>query len=279
MNRSNFQARTVTGLSMVFLILLSLYFSTWAFAAIILIVLVLGLAEFYSLTGNGQVKPQRMFGIAAGILWYAATALIGFKGDLTDLFFLIVLPVPILFLPFVIEIFTGRENPLQNVALTILGLVYIALPLSFLALMAAKSHLMVFGMPAFLVGYLLITWIFDTAAYLFGSLFGRTKFFERISPKKTWEGLIAGIIVAIMATAGLYLIVESVSLADWAVLLVLVLIFGTFGDLVESLFKRSLNIKDSGSILPGHGGILDRFDTILLSAPFVFLYFFLRSGF
>lgn len=279
MNRSNFRARTITGLSMVFLILLSLYFSIWAFSAIIFIVLVLGLSEFYSLAGNDHMKPQRFFGIASAATWYVATVLIAYTGDLFDMFFLVVLPLPFLFLPFIIEIYRKNENPLLNIAITLSGLIYISLPLSFLPLMAGKSEVTLFGMPAFLLGYLLITWILDTVAYLFGSAFGKTKFFERISPKKTWEGLIAGSVAAILLTIALSMLVDSISLPEWGVLLLIVLIFGTFGDLIESLFKRSLKIKDSGTILPGHGGILDRFDTILISAPFVFLYFFLRSGF
>lgn len=278
MNRSNFRARTITGLSMVFLILLALWINIWAFAVIVFAVIVLGLSEFYSLVGINSIKPQRFFGITASVVWYVASVFIAYLGDLFDVLYLIVLPIPFLFLPFVIEIFTGREHPLQNVAVTLLGMIYIAMPLSFLPLMAGKGTATLLGMPAFLLGYLIITWVFDTGAYLIGSAFGKTKLFERISPKKTWEGLAGGVLFAMLVTAGLYLVVDSVSWTDWGVLLLIVLVFGTFGDLIESLFKRSLKIKDSGTILPGHGGILDRFDTILISAPFVFLYFFLRSG-
>jgi len=101
--------------------------------------------------------------------------------------------------------------------------------------------------------------------------------FERISPKKTWEGTIAGAVVALLFAFSLSLIVADISRTDWFVLAMLVMVFGTFGDLTESLLKRSLNIKDSGNILPGHGGILDRFDTIFISSPFVFLYFIVRN--
>lgn len=132
------------------------------------------------------------------------------------------------------------------------------------------------GLPVILVGYFSFTWIYDTAAYLYGRQFGKHKFFERISPKKTWEGTIAGGVVTLLLAFGLHFLVKELPLADWLVLAALVIFFGTHGDLVESLLKRSLNIKDSGKILPGHGGILDRFDTMLISAPFVFLYFFFR---
>ena len=133
-------------------------------------------------------------------------------------------------------------------------------------------------MPIILVGYFIFTWIYDTAAYLYGRQFGKHKLFERISPKKTWEGTIAGVIVTFLSSIGLYFLVNILPLTDWLVLATIVVVFGTHGDLVESLLKRSLNIKDSGTILPGHGGILDRFDTMLISAPFVFLYFFFRQA-
>ena len=131
--------------------------------------------------------------------------------------------------------------------------------------------------PAYLTAYFLITWIYDTGAYLVGKNFGKHKFFERISPKKTWEGTIGGTMVALLAAAGYYFITEGTQLIHLLVLTALIILFGTFGDLAESLFKRSLNLKDSGNILPGHGGILDRFDTIFVSAPFVFLYFVFQT--
>ena len=106
---------------------------------------------------------------------------------------------------------------------------------------------------------------------------GKHKLFERISPKKTWEGTIAGTLVTGLTAGGFSCLVPGILLADWMMLALLVVIFGSFGDLTESMIKRSLNIKDSGNILPGHGGILDRFDTFFISAPFVFLYFVLRN--
>jgi phosphatidate cytidylyltransferase len=263
---------------MVFLIILSLFLSKWMFAAILLAVVILGLWEFYSLISSDSIKPHKILGTAFGALWFSVSTLIAFRGSFTDLFFLIILPIPFIFIPFIREIWAKNPNPLQNVALTILGMIYIAFPISLLAFMQGTTETKFLGMPAFLLGYLLITWVYDTGAYLFGVKFGKTKFFERISPKKTWEGTISGAAASVLLTAGLWRLVPDIALFDWAILLLIVMVFGTFGDLVESLFKRSLNIKDSGSILPGHGGILDRFDTIFLSAPFVFLYFFLRNG-
>ena len=120
-------------------------------------------------------------------------------------------------------------------------------------------------------------WINDTGAYLYGKQFGRHKFFERISPKKTWEGTMAGAILTLAFAFLFHHLAPTLPLVHWIALAIHVVLFGTHGDLAESLIKRSLNIKDSGSILPGHGGILDRFDTMLVSAPFVFLYLFFTN--
>ena len=139
-----------------------------------------------------------------------------------------------------------------------------------------KTGFYFLGFPAFLTGYFIITWAYDTGAYLYGRQFGKHKLFERISPKKTWEGTIGGSGIALLVALVLFFIVKDVNLFDWIALTIMILVFGTFGDLVESLIKRNLKIKDSGSVLPGHGGILDRFDSILISAPFVFLYFIFR---
>jgi phosphatidate cytidylyltransferase len=274
---NNFWARTITGLSMVFLIIASLYFSPWAFAFIFLLITVFGLWEFYTVTSNGDCKPQRWTGTVLGTAWYLFIAILSLlldegAGILFGFAFL-----PLLFIPFIFELFRKKEKPLLNVAVTVLGLIYVALPLSLLNTMNhAEAGNILGSFPAFLLGYFMITWVYDTGAYLVGITFGKHKFFERISPKKTWEGTIGGVIIAIPITYGLYAISSGILFADWFALLGLVIFFGTLGDLVESLFKRSLNIKDSGTLLPGHGGILDRFDTIFLSATFVFLYFHLR---
>ena len=274
---NNFWTRTITGLSLVFLIIASLYFSRWAFAVIFLAVTILGLWEFYSVTTTDDCKPQKWIGTVLGTMWYIFIALISLLMDAGAVLFVGFIFLPLLFIPFIFELYRKKERPLINIAVTILGLTYVALPLSLLNAMNYTNHgNILYHFPAFLLGYFMITWIYDTGAYLVGKNFGKHKFFERISPKKTWEGTIGGVVVAAAATYGLYCISSGIPLVDWIALMILVVIFGTFGDLAESLLKRSLNLKDSGNILPGHGGILDRFDTIFLSATFVFLYFNLR---
>ncbi len=275
---NNFWARTITGLSMVFLILAALFLDRFFFAAIFLVVVILGLLEFYSITVTEECKPQKYTGTILGTLLYLLiTGFFLFHGP-QPLTFSMIFLLPIFFIPIVVELYRKKEKALVNAAVTIFGLIYIALPVSLLNVMNDPIGGTVFHhFPAYLTAYFLITWIYDTGAYLVGKNFGKHKLFERISPKKTWEGTIGGTVVALAAAGGFYFITEGTQLIHLLVLTGLIILFGTFGDLAESLFKRSLNLKDSGNILPGHGGILDRFDTIFVSAPFVFLYFVFQT--
>lgn len=272
---SNFWARTITGLSMVFLVLAALYIDRLFFAGIFLVVVILGLLEFYSITTTEKYKPQKISGTILGILLYLGISSYHFFQRPVQVVFPLFLFLPVLFTPFIIELFRKKDTPLINVAFTILGIIYVAFPLSMLNEMNDPQCGLAFKhFPTFLTMYFLITWIYDTGAYLVGKSFGKHKFFERISPKKTWEGVIGGTIIALAAAFGFSFIADDrIHLVHLLILTLLIVIFGTFGDLTESLFKRALNLKDSGKILPGHGGILDRFDTIFISAPFVFLYF------
>ncbi len=279
---NNFWARTITGLSMVFFLFAALYFSERMVAAIFFMVTLLGLWEFFSLITSESSQPQRLYGTMAGGILYLCVAWIhfstfSFSGAWINLLPFI-LPLPMIFLIFILEIWRKKTTPVTNIALTVMGILYIAVPFSLLILLNGPDKVHFLGFPAILTGYFILTWFYDTGAYLYGKQFGRHKFFERISPKKTWEGTIAGAIVALLTALGFSFLVPQVGAIDWFALTIIILVFGTLGDLVESLFKRSLNIKDSGTILPGHGGILDRFDTILISAPFVFLYLFLRNA-
>jgi phosphatidate cytidylyltransferase len=280
---SNFWARTITGLSMVFILLAALFFSGWVFAAIFLLIAILGMWEFYGLIASETCHPQKIYGTLAGALIFIAGGLSYMEVFPRNEFnqswgstLPFIIPIPFIFLSFVVEIYRNKSNPLTNIATTVLGFLYIALPLSLLVFFTRPGALTAFGMPVILTSYFAFTWMNDTAAYLYGKQYGKHKFFERISPKKTWEGTIAGAVATFLLAFGLHFLVPAMPMADWLALACLVVFFGTHGDLVESLLKRSLNIKDSGTILPGHGGILDRFDTMLISAPFVFLYFFFQ---
>jgi phosphatidate cytidylyltransferase len=126
--------------------------------------------------------------------------------------------------------------------------------------------------PGIVVGFFLLIWANDTGAYLSGISFGRHKLFERISPKKTWEGFIGGLILAVLVSWLVSGWLGVVGKFNWVVIAALISIAGTYGDLVESMLKRSLGVKDSGKIMPGHGGFLDRFDSAIISFPLVYLF-------
>ena len=182
---------------------------------------------------------------------------------------------------FVSELYTKANDPINNWAYTMLGQMYIALPLSMINVLAFRQadnqiyfyHLLPLSVFIFL-------WTNDTGAYCSGSLFGKHKLFPRISPAKSWEGSIGGgILVLLVATLIGYLETQStaptnLTIPQWLGLGLVVVVFGTWGDLVESLFKRTLGIKDSGNILPGHGGMLDRFDSSLMAIPASVVYLY-----
>lgn len=151
-----------------------------------------------------------------------------------------------------------------------LGLVYIALPLGLMVNLRLNHSW--HSVPVIPLGIIFCLWINDTMAYIVGSLIGKTKFFPTISPKKTWEGTLGGIVLTILAGVLYGLFGHTYTLIDWVAIAAITAVFGTIGDLLESKIKRMAEVKDSGSLMPGHGGLLDRFDSLLLATPFVWLY-------
>jgi phosphatidate cytidylyltransferase len=173
-------------------------------------------------------------------------------------------------LMFIAELYRKTDNPGANLAFTLLGFFYIAIP------MGLSGYLVYPGFngskgfyPWILFGVTLTIWIFDSGAYIVGTSRGKHRLFERISPKKSWEGVIGGGVAALLAGTLNGWLFPVLELKSWLVISMIVIIFGTFGDLVESMLKRSLHLKDSGSFLPGHGGFLDRFDSYLFVVPVV----------
>jgi len=173
----------------------------------------------------------------------------------------------------IVQLYRPKQNALRSLERSFLAMGYVALPVSML------NGIMSITAPRLLLGMFIFIWLYDTGAYCFGMLFGKHRLFERISPKKSWEGVIGGVAACIAgAYASFYWFDEFFQvpdLATWIGLSVVVAVFSTFGDLVESLIKRSVGVKDSGSIIPGHGGVLDRIDSLLLVAPAVLIYLLL----
>jgi phosphatidate cytidylyltransferase len=172
----------------------------------------------------------------------------------------------------VTELFKKNEHYIANIALLLFGIVYVAIPFALLNLLFFAGDQFTSSFPWILAGLFLVIWINDTFAYLTGILIGRHKLFERVSPKKTWEGTIGGFVFSIAAGIALYYFSDTLLLWQWLALAGLIAVAGDFGDLVESMIKRSFNMKDSGSIMPGHGGVLDRFDSLLLAIPVAIIF-------
>lgn len=202
----------------------------------------------------------------------AAAHVYSMIGKAGECIVLVVIPV---MLAFIHELFRGGKNPAQVIGSYLLGVFYVSLPVMLLFWIATPDA---YYKPNRVFGLLWLVWTNDTLAYLVGSRIGKNKLFERISPKKTWEGTIGGIVGTIAMAWVLAQYVPDFSPAQWLALGGVVSIFGTLGDLVESMLKRSAGVKDSGSLFPGHGGFLDRFDAFLFMLPFAWLAVVLLGG-
>jgi phosphatidate cytidylyltransferase len=225
--------------------------------------------EFYELAEKGSYRPQKYFGIAIGIVFFIICYL-NTSGILPENFLLIIIfPV---FLMFITELYRNADDNFKNLAFSVLGLIYVALPFAILNYIAVNSFTKNVFKPLFLFPFFFMLWSNDTGAYITGVLIGKHKLFEKISPKKTWEGSFGGLIFTLIAAYIISIFYNELNLLQWFGFAAIIVVFGTYGDLAESLFKRRTGVKDSGTILPGHGGMLDRFDSALFAAPMIFLY-------
>lgn len=224
------------------------------------------LYEFYGIVRKDDVRPMVFLGLLAMVI---LGALIGLHCLGIIPFIKVWLFVPFFSILFIWALFQKRNLPFNDIGYTILGIVYAGIPFLFFVALGFVKGSFNYYIP---LGFLLILWSNDTGAYLAGRSFGKHKLFERISPNKTWEGFIGGVVLAVAIAFNLEQYFGSLSQWEWASMALIVGVFGTLGDLVESMLKRSLGVKDSGNILPGHGGLLDRFDGLLMAAPLVFLF-------
>lgn len=277
---NNFIVRTITGILFVAVVVCSFLRPQ---AMVLLFALITGLTiwEFTGLVNDREkVTVNRLISTVAGVYFFFAVA--GFSSDLTPSAVFIPYLVSIIYL-MVAELYLKNEDPIHDWAYTMMAQLYIALPISLLNTLA--FHLTPQGLVTYdavlPLSVFVFLWMNDTGAYLCGSLLGKHKLFPRISPGKSWEGSIGGGILVITIAVLVWYLTEQyqlnqlgLSALEWAGLGLTVVIFGTWGDLVESLFKRTLGIKDSGNILPGHGGMLDRFDSSLLAIPAAVVYLY-----
>ncbi|MDQ3050018.1 MAG: phosphatidate cytidylyltransferase [Bacteroidota bacterium] len=275
---NNFVQRAVTGLSFAFIMTAAILFSPWSFVAVFFLISSLGLVEFYKLMKSDYTEPQVLSGLLiAQSLLLLLTYLLWNHSD----FDWMLVAIPMMAVVFIAELFRNKTHPFQNIAITLLGILYLSVPVALMIKIA-------FGFTPgdqdpyhgeVIMGCIFLVWASDTGAYLIGSRIGKHRMFERISPKKSWEGFFGGLFTALLAAWLISVFFSDLNVLEWIVISIIIVITGTLGDLVESMLKRSIGVKDSGTILPGHGGILDRFDALLISMPFVFFYLFLAGKF
>lgn len=279
----NFLVRTASGAVLLGIVLAAIFSGVWGYGALLLFITVVGVWEFYGLARAKGSEPQRGMGMLMSIVLFFA----GFvpslyiynvidKSELlVDGLLLLMLCAILLVLTFVIEVFRNRKTPIYNIATTIMGTLYVALPMATLMIIPAILNEVIYcsdtWIPWVFLFYLLLVWGNDVFAYLVGVTMGKHRMCERLSPKKSWEGFAGGIAGSI-AVGAIAAAVLGGSYGVWIGLAVVVALSSVVGDLIESMFKRDAGVKDSGSIMPGHGGILDRFDALIISAPFALIY-------
>ena len=264
---NNLTQRIITGVLGSAGIIAAVSISEWLYCAVFFIICLFALLEFYKLVGLDGLVPQKTFGTFCGISIFLLSFFIE-RGDLSDRYYFLIFPI--VSCVYMIKLYKKFERkPFTNIAFNFLGIFYVAVPFALLNVAVFENDVYNYEI---IFGLLFILWASDTGAYFAGTFLGKRKLFERISPKKSWEGFFGGALLAMIFAYGLSIYFHSLTQTQWLIIGVIIIVGGTFGDLVESLLKRSIEIKDSGSSLPGHGGFLDRFDGLFISAPFIVAY-------
>ena len=273
----NLIQRTIFGAIYIATIIAALTLSEWVFLAICMVFIVFGTMEFYELSNgreNVKLLPKALdvFG-GLSMMWLVVSL------AQTSVWRMPIVNTEVTFMPLmvylisriVVQLYTKENNPLNNLAYSFMCLLYVALPVALMPIIYYVT-----GGPLLLLAMFVMIWCNDTGAYVIGSKFGqhgRYRLFPRISPKKSWEGFFGGILFSIIAAILMNLyVIDTLSMTKMIGLALVVSIFATWGDLAESLIKRTVGVKDSGKFMPGHGGILDRIDSLLLVVPVMLCY-------
>jgi len=262
--------RTITGIVLVIVMLTAIIASQYSYALLFLIILIGGISEYSNLFKDSEVKPNKGLSYSISVVIFSISFLIA-QGTLGTNYLFCFFPMMLIILA--AELYRKKAKPLENMAATIFSVTYLAMPL-------ALIHFLVFPeilpgnnfSPKILIALFSLIWIYDSGAYLVGVSIGKHRLFERISPLKSWEGAIGGTLIAIGAGYFISGYIPEIKMIHWIAISVLTVVSSTFGDLSESMLKRYFGIKDSGNILPGHGGVLDRFDSLFFAAPVVVTY-------
>ncbi len=265
---NNLIKRSLTSIVLVSTMLACFYLSEYTFAALFLLIMLGMLNEFFTITESLDFSPHRWIISIVSTCIFIVSFLVS-SGRLNAVWFFILFPI--LLITFAHELFADKKSPIQNIAFGLVAITYITVPLSlsnylvFSNPLSATTDASIYS-PKLFLALMVIIWTYDSCAYLFGVSLGKHKLFKRISPKKSWEGAIGGLVCALIA-ASIISNYTSISLMHWLLMSFCIVCASTMGDLTESMIKRQFGIKDSGTIFPGHGGLLDRFDSILFAIP------------
>lgn len=270
---NNFIKRTLTGLIFVGILISAILYSPYTFAILFSLITALTLWEFYGLLKHYQDAALERVANTAGGVYLFLSCFLNASGMVGGIIFLPYL----LFIMYTLirELYAKAPNPINNWAFTFFAQIYCAGSFSLMNYLAFQSNevaSMLNYAPWLILSVFIFVWLNDTGAFLVGSLIGKHKLFERISPKKSWEGFWGGFVIVLAGSQAIAFIEPLISHIHWFVMSAVVVLFATWGDLTESLLKRTLGVKDSGNILPGHGGMLDRFDSVLMALPAAYIY-------
>jgi phosphatidate cytidylyltransferase len=258
--------RTLTGGVYVASVLAAICFNPIISSIYFGIIGLVALSEFYNVAKNKYQISNSILAYLTAIALYTTVVLYSFNIDFK---LPLLISVVLVIANFIAALYQKNEEPFTSIAFLICGLIYIILPISTTNLIIQYNSEF---QPLLLLSVFILAWCNDTFAYLTGVKFGKHRLFERHSPKKSWEGFVGGFLFTIIAGIVISKFSNIFAMQHWIVISIIVSIIGTLGDLVESMFKRQMGVKDSGKILPGHGGILDRFDILFIVLPIVWVY-------
>lgn len=279
--KNNFIQRAVTSVLFVIVLVGCILYSPLSFGILFTIISVLSVHEFAQLVSkSSEVSINKTITALGGAYLFLALMSFCTQQSVGARVFLPYLGL--LLYMMITELYLKKKNPTGNWAYSMLSQLYVALPFALLNVLAFQNSPETGSVtynPILPLSIFVFIWLSDTGAYCVGSLIGKHRLFERISPKKSWEGSIGGGIFSIASSLGFAHFFPFMPGWQWVGLAIVVVIFGTWGDLTESLMKRQLGIKDSGNILPGHGGMLDRFDSALMAIPAAVVYLYALTMF
>lgn len=269
MSLNSLKTRTITGIVFVAILVSATLIHAYSFALLFGLIACLSTLEFVKMLNvksDFSISPWISGSLSFFVYFISFLSTFEFISQKYILLTLLTLPLVMIF-----EMYRNTNNAISNVLGSLFAIVYTSLPFALLCNIR-NMNMSENSAANFVLSYFFIIWIHDSGAYIIGSKFGKRRLFERISPKKSWEGLLGGVSFSMIFAYVIHSIYPFMPLPQWMLLALLIVLTANFGDLTESMLKRNVGVKDSGNLLPGHGGLLDRFDAVLLSAPFVFVY-------